>query len=153
MDALYDGKNDKELRINGKDKVIIHVEVGGDLLINDSPVKSSHTNTMLNTPKNQKIKQSYFDDMYQVNQMAQDHNIGGKNGVLNQDITNPGINPKAHVKVRIAKQQSNNSSPRRVVSLMKENRGPSHLELGKNFNNFGEYAEYVSPQMYDHQRI
>ena len=59
---------------------------------------------MLNTPKNQKIKQSYFDDMYQVNQMAQDHNIGGKNGVLNQDITNPGINPKAHVKVRIAKQ-------------------------------------------------
>ena len=38
---------------------------------------------MLNTPKNQKIKQSYFDDMYQVNQMAQDHNIGGKNGVLN----------------------------------------------------------------------
>ena len=83
LDALYDGQNDKELRINGKDKVIIHVEVGGDLLINDSPVKSSHTNTMLNTPKNQKIKQSYFDDMYQVNQMAQDHNIGGKNGVLN----------------------------------------------------------------------
>jgi hypothetical protein len=38
------------------------------------------------------------------------------------------------------------------VSLLKE-RGNSHLEIQKNFNNFGEYAEYVSPQMYDHRKI
>ena len=57
------------------------------------------------------------------------------------------------MKIKVPKQNSNNNSPRKVVSLLKDNRNDSHLEISKNFNNFGEYAEYVSPKMYDHQKI
>ena len=81
-DELVEGIHEER---KSNERVIIHVEVGGDLIHNEtyspkilSPMHSNLTNTLANTPK-KGVRQSYFDDMYQVNKMVRDQNIGGKN--------------------------------------------------------------------------